>query len=72
MPGFPLLVDGRPALSLLIEVALVFVGGLIQFSIRHRPKGAGARMISYAFTVAAALVVMFEALDLLCGALLRE
>jgi len=69
LPAFPILIDSYPKVSLLILVALVAVGLVVQIMMRNRPKESTARMISYTLTVGVALAAIFEALDLAWGAL---
>ena len=71
LPGFPLLIEGSPWLSWLIQVALAAIGVAVQILLRKRPERGGATMVGYALTVAMALAAIFEMLDMLTGAVLH-
>lgn len=71
LPAFPALIDGHPALSLVLQIVLVGIGVAVYAALRTRPKREKAAMVAYAVTVGIALAALFEAADMLFGTIHR-
>ena len=70
LPAFPALIDGHPALSLLVQAVVVIVGVVLYAWLR--PKREKAAMVAYVLAVGSGLAALFEGLDILLGAIRRS